>query len=217
MIDTVDEDIPIESIRKELGMSRLEFLDFLNDDSSENRLMTSMEEEFRKHLDDRGLNGKSGAKFFSTYHLSSITVEYIDWERWKSKEEENNEKNKWKKSSHIIEDGFKFMKNLYDKQSQEIIELHNEIRKKDKYIETLEQQIQSVKIYGSIKCDGCKHLNRICSMRREHKTEEEIAKFLYDNGKWCSQSQIGALLHIEENRVASDSMTQRARRLLGKA
>lgn len=57
----------------------------------------------------------------------------------------------------------------------------------------------------------------VCRMRREGKSDEEIAAYLYDGGTWCTQAQIGALLHADDSRVASESMQQRARRLLGKA
>lgn len=58
---------------------------------------------------------------------------------------------------------------------------------------------------------------KVCDMRREGKSDEEIAAYLYDGGTWCTQAQIGALLHADDSRVASESMQQRARRLLGKA
>lgn len=57
----------------------------------------------------------------------------------------------------------------------------------------------------------------VCKLRREGKSDEEIAAYLYDGGTWCTQAQIGALLHADDSRVASASMQQRARRLLGKA
>ena len=57
----------------------------------------------------------------------------------------------------------------------------------------------------------------VCKLRREGKSDEEIADYLYDGGTWCTQAQIGALLHADDSRVASESMQQRARRLLGKA
>lgn len=56
----------------------------------------------------------------------------------------------------------------------------------------------------------------VCKMRREGKSDEEIAAYLHDDGKWCTQAQVGALLHVDGNRIASGSMQQRARRLLGK-
>jgi hypothetical protein len=61
----------------------------------------------------------------------------------------------------------------------------------------------------------------ICRMvwdwRREGKTEREIAELLYDDGKWCSLAQIGALLHNDDSRISADSMKKYAARLLGKA
>lgn len=52
--------------------------------------------------------------------------------------------------------------------------------------------------------------------RREGKTEREIAELLYDNGKWCSLAQIGALLHNNDTRISADSMKKYASRLLAK-
>ena len=56
----------------------------------------------------------------------------------------------------------------------------------------------------------------VCDWRREGKTELEIAETLYDNGKWCSLSQIGALLHKDNTRISADSMKKNAARLLAK-
>ena len=56
----------------------------------------------------------------------------------------------------------------------------------------------------------------ICDWRREGKTEPEIAALLYDNGRWCSLAQIGALLHNDNSRISADSMKKHASRLLAK-
>jgi len=56
----------------------------------------------------------------------------------------------------------------------------------------------------------------VCDWRREGKTELEIAEILYDNGKWCSLAQIGALLHNDNTRISADSMKKNASRLLAK-
>jgi hypothetical protein len=56
----------------------------------------------------------------------------------------------------------------------------------------------------------------ICNWRRDGKTELEIAEILYDDGKWCSLSQIGALLHSDDTRISADSMKKYAARLLAK-
>lgn len=211
-----EEDIPIETIRKELRLSRVEFLDFLNDDSSGNRLVTSMEEEFREHLDKLELKGKAGAKYFSGFSLSSVTVERIDWERWQEKQQDFTEREKWKHSLNIVDDGFSFLKEFYSEQSEKIAKLSNDIRNKNRHIDYLEQEIQKMQSHGTTGCDGCGHLSRICRMRRNGTSEEELANFLYNSGDWFSYAQIGALLHTEETKVAQESMGQRARRLLGK-
>ena len=56
----------------------------------------------------------------------------------------------------------------------------------------------------------------VCDWRQERKTEREIAAMLYDNGKWCSLAQIGALLHRDDTRISADSMKKYASRLLEK-
>lgn len=210
-----DVDIPIESIRKELQMSRVEFLDFLNDDSSGNRLVTSMEEDFRIFLDENKLNGCRGARFFSVHHLEYITVEHLDYERWKKNKDEFEEISKWKKSSSIVEDGFVFLRELYEQQANTIISLSKEIKNKNERIEILERQLQGMST-GTASCDGRGLASIVCRLRREGKTEEELAMHFHDDGKWCSQAQVGALLHPDESMIASESMGQRARRLLGK-
>lgn len=56
----------------------------------------------------------------------------------------------------------------------------------------------------------------VIRMRKEGQTEEEIAATLRGSGKWCSVSQIGALLHRGGN-ISAASMSKHAQRLLGKA
>ena len=57
---------------------------------------------------------------------------------------------------------------------------------------------------------------RVIMLRREGKTEEEIAAILSKSGKWCSIPQIGALLH-PGGHASRDAMIKHAQRLLGKA
>lgn len=57
---------------------------------------------------------------------------------------------------------------------------------------------------------------RVIMLRREGKTEEEIAAILSNSGKWCSIPQIGALLH-PGGHASRDAMIKHAQRLLGKA
>lgn len=64
--------------------------------------------------------------------------------------------------------------------------------------------------------DGHGLCSLVIRMRKEGKTEKEIAATLHGSGKWCSASQIGALLH-RGGRVSADAMLKHAQRLLGKA
>lgn len=100
------------------------------------------------------------------------------------------------------------------KQTQ-VTELYSELEAAQCRIKELEQLILTAK--NKSVCDGKGLSALVCHMRREGKTDEEIAAYLHDDGTWCTQAQVGALLHVDENRIASESMQQRARRLLGKA
>jgi preprotein translocase subunit SecG len=68
-------------------------------------------------------------------------------------------------------------------------------------------------------CDGKGLPAVVCQLRREGKSEKEIAEYLSDKKQWCSNPQIGALLHenTEVSKVTSDAMTKYAQRLLDKA
>lgn len=93
-------------------------------------------------------------------------------------------------------------------------ELQSSLEEKDARIAELEKELAAVK---AVLENGKSLADAVCRMRREGKTDEAIAAYLHDDGKWCSQAQVGALLHADGTRVAADSMNQRARRLLGKA
>ena len=68
-------------------------------------------------------------------------------------------------------------------------------------------------------CGGKGLPSVVCLLRREGKDEKEIAAYLSDKGQWCSNPQIGALLHenTQVSGVTSDTMTKYAQRLLDKA
>ncbi len=70
---------------------------------------------------------------------------------------------------------------------------------------------------GAASPDGHGLCSLVIRMRKEGKTEEEIAAFLSDAGKWCSAAQIGALLYLKEGRVSKDAMQKHGQRLLGTA
>ena len=81
----LQEDIPAEQIRSELGMSRLDFVTFLNyGGKHEDFLPTCCEEEFRQYKDSYDhRDGK--APFYTIKMLPTLTVERTDWENWKAK------------------------------------------------------------------------------------------------------------------------------------
>ena len=68
-------------------------------------------------------------------------------------------------------------------------------------------------------CDGKGLPAVVCRLRREGKEEKEITEYLSDKGQWCSNPQVGALLHENTavSGVTSDAMTKYAQRLLDKA
>ena len=68
-------------------------------------------------------------------------------------------------------------------------------------------------------CDGKGLPAVVCRLRREGKDEKEIAEYLSDKGQWCSNPQVGALLHENTaiSGVTADTMTKYAQRLLNKA
>jgi hypothetical protein len=106
-------------------------------------------------------------------------------------------------------------------------ELRTELAEKDSRIAELEKELRNAEenllttknslLKNVTICNGKGLVALVCRMRRDGKSDQDIAKHLYDDGKWCSYSQVGALLHPDEGRVAADSMQQRGRRLLGKA
>jgi hypothetical protein len=75
-------------------------------------------------------------------------------------------------------------------------------------------RLEQLGVYDAPPCTISGLSRMVCDWRRGGKTEQEIATLLYDNGKWCSIAQIGALLHRENTRVNADSMKKYAARLL---
>lgn len=201
-----NEDIPAEQIRKELGMSRNDFKDFLNDDSGD-RLMTSREEEFRDYRDTYGFHGGL-VPFFSMGMLEGLTVERIDWENWQTRQRKALPKNTTQEFTVVFSP---------DETQQKWIDAVQDGKKKEARIAELEQEITANSVGGTAACDGKGLPSVVCRMRRKGKTDEEIAAHLHAGGSWCSHAQVGALLHTDDTSVAARSMSQRARRLLGKA
>jgi hypothetical protein len=84
----VGEKIKIDEIRKALTMSPQRLIDFLNDDSNPNRLITSWEEGFRVKVEEGGWRGAERVPFFSVADLDnvSLTVHRLDWEGFQKRE-----------------------------------------------------------------------------------------------------------------------------------
>jgi len=104
-----------------------------------------------------------------------------------------------------------------DELRKELTETRSQVVHLERKITSLEAEIAQIQIDTDEKrCDGKGLVALVCRMRREKK-DKEIAAHLYDNGKWCSKAQVGALLHNDDSRIHADSMQQRAKRLLNPA
>lgn len=211
------DDIPAEEVRKLLGMSRVQFVDTLNGKNGP-RLITSKEEWYRKNRLLYMLTYGDYNRFTTTMlGTRIITIHRTDLEKYLRKLPQQTEA-----MPGTMKDGkTNFSPVLllaeFQKKNDELREQNDELRAE---LEATKKQLvalEAVQKAESSRCDGKGFLPVVCRMRRDGKSEEDIAAFLYGDGTWFSYAQVGALLHPDESRVAADSMQQRARRLLGKA
>lgn len=82
--ESIGDIITIAEARKELGMSRIMFVDLLNDDEHY-RLATSYEQQVRDWIFEKGYYGSGNIKFFTINMLSNedLFIERIDWDDFK--------------------------------------------------------------------------------------------------------------------------------------
>lgn len=238
--------LPIDEVRKKLGMSPQRFVDMLDADRTP-RLITTWEEELR----NRGFYNS----FFSIQSLSDPTlkVHILDYEQYQRELQEGQ-----------IAKDFDLFSPLPD-QSERIAELEAALAEKEKEITTLnnfclawkedrrkrqaehERQMKELEAGkdGEIatlkaRLEGLEAANRelearaaaqsscpagkgllalVCQLRGEGLSDYDIAEKLHEGG--CSNPQVGALMYAQEVgketlKINSDTLTQCAKRLLGK-
>lgn len=96
-------------------------------------------------------------------------------------------------------------------------ELANKLAERDNEIAKVKAQLEEgLQCVGTFDMEGHGLCSIVICMRQKGKPDEEIAKFLSDEGKWCSAAQVGALL-FRGNRTDKESMRKHGNRLLGKA
>jgi hypothetical protein len=216
------EYIPADNLRKEMNLSPVQFVDYLRKNRDLYAMGPTMDEG-----DTRLWFYKESSRGAAAQELEHIYFHRLDVETHKKRMEEESSfmadvpfgddfselKAQLAEAQKKVED-VEGVRRWNKQFLAERAELRNYLAEKDSRIAELEKELAAVKA----RLENDKGLSAVvCRMRRGGKTDEEIAFFLSDGGGWCSDAQVGALLHHDENRVASSSMQQRARRLLGKA
>lgn len=219
--ELLEDEIPADKIRKKLGMSRIGFIDFLNDDRV-NRLLTSDEEGFRNYRDSNGYRS-SIVPYFTVDMIKDITIDCIDWENWKALQDSNQgaeviDDNGLK--SRIAELASQLAESLAERgrlsadmeaAKARIAELETASRdtKQDVSISALQAELN--KLRGHI--SQHRALATVLGMLEKGDTKEKIARFLKDQG--LSYAQVGVLLHDDPLCIGNDAITMCAKRLLG--
>lgn len=184
------EYIPAEDLRKEVNLSPSMFVELLRDHRDLLPLHGFAYDNDRSYFYSRDVEPVIAAEM-----LSDKTVHCLDWEHL-TREWEN--------------EGQEDLQN--DGKDTRIAELEAQLTEVQKQLTEAQQTAPATSPLDNDNSLAA----MVCKMRYAGKEEEEIAAHLYDDGEWCTQSQVGALLHADESRVVSSSMQQRARRLLGK-
>lgn len=226
------EYIPADVIRKKMRMSPIQFIDFMNHGKGP---VTSKEESFRKWKNDL----YADEPFFSVDSMSDFSVHILDWEAWRREHPDMMQETPAREDSPAAgaDDG-RLPAALREKDDR-ITDLETALVAKDAEFEqaraemsALREEVAALKAkleqvraaleearrgQEAATLEGHGLCSLVITMRREGKTEEEIAAFLSDAGKWCSAAQIGALLYLKEGRVSKDAMQKHGQRLLGTA
>lgn len=197
---------PPKCILNEFCISEIELYDIINDENKEYRLFTNRELEFREGkrflIDD----------IFYAFSLEydQLTINIADYVSWKTRHK------KWCEEKKIIKEQLE--EALKD---NPLLEIENEqLKTRITELETefaaCQKQLEEARRGNTSGMGEHGLCSLVIRMREEGKTEEEIAAFLNDNKKWCTASQVGALLH-RGGRVTADAMLKHGQRLLGKA
>ena len=202
------EYIPADAIRKKMRMSPMQFIDLMNSGKGP---VTSYEEDFREH---NPINGP----YFKTGDLASefFTVNVLDWLAWQKARVGGSE---CLPSDAALEPALAAKNAELEQARAELAALKAELEQARAEMSTLREELAALEEarQGAASPEGHGLCSLVIMMRREGKTEEEIAAFLSNDGKWCSAAQIGALLYLKEGRVSKDAMQKHGQRLLGTA
>lgn len=202
--------IPAEVLRVELGLSPVKFTDFLREHRSD--LPFEYPKGENESYDYREWFYACKRENAATM-LLDIFIHKLDYEAYKQVVAE-----KYAEDKETMDGDLSESKIALAKAQEQIEELQRANGKLSQQNQQLHDELAAVREALADSTCICKGLpSVVCKLRREGKSDEEIAACLYDGGTWCTQAQIGALLHADDSRVASESMQQRARRLLGKA
>ena len=194
--ETPRRDIPLEEIRKELGLSKYQFLDFvLNTDQG--RLITSGEQEIRDYIEDEDYRGAAHVPFFSIGALNCLTVEPEDYASWKKHVYDKGKIENFltpadKETSDVVEYALLRATHLQ-------MELHAESEKNaalEEELKKAQQEIQNLKerLTSNRSEQLPTNIRTVIRLLEEGKTDEEIAIALWQNRSGMSQAQVKALL-----------------------
>ena len=194
--ETHRRDIPLEEIRKELGLSKYQFLDFvLNTDQG--RLITSGEQEIRDYIEDEDYRGAAHVPFFSIGALNCLTVEPEDYASWKKHVYDKGKIENFltpadKETSDVVEYALLRATHLQ-------MELHAESEKNaalEEELKKAQQEIQNLKerLTSNRSEQLPTNIRTVIRLLEEGKTDEEIAIALWRNRSGMSQAQVKALL-----------------------
>lgn len=209
MIIDGEEVITMAEARKALGMSRIQFVDLLNDDSGY-RLVTSYEEDVREYIKKYGYRGSININYFTVDMLKNeyLYIEEIDWECFFAKY------NIALKNSNIIEP-------KEAESSTTISKYEEKIRTLERHIVELEQQLAEKHKQSSPMPERDKHdsflaafpiLHLIYTAYSNGVSREAIAIALQEAGKATSAQ--AAWLTKDDDAYASDAaLKQRMKRI----
>lgn len=216
-----DDYIPVLDAAKALKMSPARFARLLTKERE--RLPVELNYELVSQLENyhaqrgcslkinvNGLENLYTDNFGMIAYFPILMIHRLDWEEFLSNRSKNKE----------------VMTPLYrelEEAQARITELETELAACREQLEEARREISGKKEHETAhgeefpaEYEGHGLCSLVIRMRKEGKTEKEIAATLHDSGKWCSASQIGALLHPGGN-ISADGLLKHAQRLLGKA
>ena len=194
--DAPRRDIPLEEIRKELGLSKYQFLDFvLNTDQG--RLITSGEQEIRDYIEDEDYQGAAQVPFFSIGALDWLTVEPEDYASWKKHVYDKGKIENFltpadKDRSDVVEYALLRAAHLqmdFHAEREKNVALEEELKMARQEIQDLKERLSSNRSELLPT-----NIRTVIRLLEEGKTDEEIAIALWRKRSGMSQAQVKALL-----------------------